>query len=53
MCVVTNFYRGVYVDSSLGHVLYYHYADTDVGLADADYLFGWNVLGFSNGWPTV
>jgi len=45
--------QGVYTASSLGDVLYYHYADTDVGLADADYLFGWNVLTYSSGWPAV
>lgn len=47
------FYRGVFTDSSRGLVLYYHYADTNVGLGDADYLFGWNTLSWSNGWPVV
>ncbi|KUJ18108.1 putative arabinan endo-1,5-alpha-L-arabinosidase C [Mollisia scopiformis] len=45
--------QGVLYDSSLGYVLYYHYADTNDGLADADYLFGWNVLTWSDGWPVV
>ena len=45
--------RGVFTDTSRGLVLYYHYADTDVGLADADYLFGWNTLSWSSGWPVV
>jgi arabinan endo-1,5-alpha-L-arabinosidase len=45
--------QGVLNDPDLGMVLYYHYADTNVGLADADYLFGWNVLTWSNGWPVV
>jgi arabinan endo-1,5-alpha-L-arabinosidase len=45
--------QGVFTDSSKGLVLYYHYADTTVGLADADYKFGWNALKWSNGWPYV
>jgi len=45
--------RGVYTGSSLGDVLYYHYADKNVGLADSEYLFGWNVLSYSSGWPVV
>lgn len=45
--------QGVLNDPSLGLVLYYHYANTGVALADAKYLFGWNVLTWSNGWPAV
>lgn len=45
--------QGVFTDSSLGLTLYYHYADTDVGLADADYLLGYNKLSWSSGWPVV
>ena len=45
--------RGVFTDSSLGLVLYYHYADTNDGIADADYLFGWNQITWSSGWPVV
>ncbi|PMD17037.1 glycoside hydrolase family 43 protein [Hyaloscypha hepaticicola] len=45
--------QGVFTSSTHGLVLYYHYADKNVGLADADYLFGWNVLSWSNGWPVV
>jgi arabinan endo-1,5-alpha-L-arabinosidase len=41
------------MDSSLGLVLYYHYAKTTVGLGDGQYLFGWNKLNWSNGWPSV
>lgn len=26
-------------------------ADTNIGLADADYQFGWNALSWSTGWP--
>ena len=45
--------QGVFTDSSKGLVLYYHYAKTTVGLADAKYLFGWNILKWSGGWPSV
>jgi len=45
--------QGVYDDTEKGLVLYYHYADTDVGLGDGSYLFGWNVLTWSDGWPAV
>lgn len=46
--------RGVFTDSSLGLVLYYHYADPDVGLDFNSYLFGWNALSWSDdGWPMV
>lgn len=51
--VVTNDNRGVFTDSSMGLVLYYHYANTNVGLGDGQYLFGWNKLSWSNGWPYV
>ena len=52
--MTTNpFDRGVFTDSSLGLVLYYHYADTNDGIADADYLFGWNQITWSDGWPVV
>ncbi|KAH9213431.1 putative arabinan endo-1,5-alpha-L-arabinosidase A [Leptodontidium sp. 2 PMI_412] len=45
--------QGVFNDKSKGLVLYYHYADTNVGLGDGAYLFGWNVLNWSGGWPSV
>ncbi|KAK6071018.1 arabinan endo-alpha-l-arabinosidase a [Seiridium cupressi] len=45
--------QGVIADSAHGTVLYYHYADTDIGLADSEYQFGWNVVSWSSGWPTV
>ncbi|KAH9225063.1 glycosyl hydrolase, partial [Leptodontidium sp. 2 PMI_412] len=41
--------QGVFTDSSLGPVLYYHYAKTTVGLGDGNYLFGWNKLSWLNG----
>ncbi|KAK7731805.1 hypothetical protein SLS53_008626 [Cytospora paraplurivora] len=46
--------QGVLVDSAYdGAVLYYHYADTSVGLADADYLLGFNKISWSTGWPVL
>ncbi|KAJ2898480.1 glycoside hydrolase family 43 [Zalerion maritima] len=45
--------QGVFSDPTYGDVLYYHYADTTVGYADSQYLFGWNTITWSNGWPTV
>ncbi|CAN8097780.1 unnamed protein product [Discula destructiva] len=46
--------NGMLVDSTYGGaVLYYHYADTSIGLADADYQFGWNELSWSTGWPVA
>jgi hypothetical protein len=46
-------FRGVFTDSSLGPVLYYHYVDTTIGYADNQKLFGWNKIDFSSGWPVV
>lgn len=45
--------QGVFEDSTRGFVLYYHYADRRIGLATEQYQFGWNVLQWADGWPTV
>ncbi|KAL4915634.1 Arabinan endo-1,5-alpha-L-arabinosidase C [Aspergillus aurantiobrunneus] len=45
--------QGVFEDSSRGWVLYYHYADRNIGLAREQYQFGWNVLQWADGWPSV
>ncbi|KAI5307234.1 hypothetical protein KEM56_002192 [Ascosphaera pollenicola] len=45
--------QGVFRDSVRGPVLYYHYSSRQVGLSDAQTTFGWNMLGFQNGWPVV
>ncbi|KAH8664461.1 glycoside hydrolase, family 43 [Xylariales sp. PMI_506] len=45
--------QGILADPTWGTVLYYHYADTDIGLADSEYQFGWNVVSWSTGWPVV
>ncbi|KAL5354967.1 putative arabinan endo-1,5-alpha-L-arabinosidase A [Aspergillus floccosus] len=45
--------QGVFTDPELGPVLYYHYVDTNIGYADGQKLFGWNVIDFSSGWPVV
>lgn len=53
MTRLTLLIRGVFTDSSLGPVLYYHYVDTTIGYADSQKLFGWNQIDFSSGWPVV
>lgn len=46
--------QGIFNDvSNSGAVLYYHYADTTVGLGDGDYKFGWNKISWSTGWPVA
>ncbi|KAH8890151.1 glycoside hydrolase, family 43 [Thozetella sp. PMI_491] len=45
--------QGVFADPTYGTVLYYHYADTSIGLADSQYQFGWNTVNWSGGWPSV
>lgn len=49
--------RGVLTDKDLGPVLYYHYyslAAKQAGGTGVDgYLYGWNELDFSTGWPVV
>ncbi|KAH7140119.1 endo-alpha-1,5-arabinanase [Dactylonectria estremocensis] len=45
--------QGMFADPTYGTVLYYHYADKTVGLADANYRFGWNTVSWSSGWPSV
>ncbi|KAH8588943.1 glycoside hydrolase, family 43 [Bisporella sp. PMI_857] len=45
--------QGIFTDPTYGTVLYYHYANTNIGLSDAKYQFGWNTIGWSGGWPTV
>ena len=53
LIVLIYFNRGVFTDKSLGLVLYYHYMNTNVGIADGDALFGWNQITWSDGWPVV
>ena len=49
-----DFYdRGVFADSKLGFVLYYHYADRSGAIGDGAKKFGWNASTWSNGWPVV
>ncbi|KAL3477672.1 Arabinan endo-1,5-alpha-L-arabinosidase C [Aspergillus californicus] len=45
--------QGVFEDSSRGFVLYYHYADRTIGLSRSQYQWGWNVLSWADGWPSV
>lgn len=51
--VLMVIFRGVFEDSSLGLVLYYHYADRSGAIGDGNYKFGWNKLSWSGGWPVV
>jgi len=46
--------QGIFVDSSQGGaVLYYHYINPTIGYGDGQTQFGWNVIGWSGGWPAV
>ncbi|CAO2655316.1 Nn.00g103800.m01.CDS01 [Neocucurbitaria sp. VM-36] len=46
--------QGVIVDSDVNRIaLYYHYADPNIGYAFDKFLFGFNYLDFSSGWPVV
>ncbi|KAH8146018.1 uncharacterized protein LAJ45_09940 [Morchella importuna] len=46
--------QGVFADSKAGGaILYYHYVDTTIGYGDGQKRFGWNVIGWSGGWPTI
>ncbi|KAK2071248.1 hypothetical protein P8C59_005686 [Phyllachora maydis] len=44
--------QGVLEDAA-GTILYYHYANTEIGLGDGQYQFGWNLLGWADGWPIL
>lgn len=44
--------QGIY-NARGGPMLYYHYANPDVGLANEQKLIGMNLLDFSSGWPVV
>ncbi|CAM1508583.1 Fc.00g054310.m01.CDS01 [Cosmosporella sp. VM-42] len=45
--------QGIFDDPTHGSVLYYHYANTNIGISDADYQFGWNTVTWKDGWPSV
>lgn len=45
--------QGIFDDPVRGSVLYYHYADKNIGIRDADYQFGWNTVSWKDGWPTA
>ncbi|RAK98083.1 arabinan endo-1,5-alpha-L-arabinosidase [Aspergillus ibericus CBS 121593] len=45
--------QGVYDDPKYGTILYYHYINTEIGYADGDKQFGWNVIDWSDGWPSI
>ncbi|OTB09182.1 glycoside hydrolase family 43 protein [Hypoxylon sp. CI-4A] len=45
--------QGVFHDDAYGDVLYYHYLDTNVGVDYSQSKFGWNVITWVDGWPTI
>ncbi|KAI1395392.1 glycoside hydrolase family 43 protein [Hypoxylon fuscum] len=45
--------QGVFHDDAHGDVLYYHYLDRTVGVDYSQSKFGWNVLQWVDGWPTI
>ncbi|KAI0853543.1 glycoside hydrolase family 43 protein [Daldinia vernicosa] len=45
--------QGVFTDDVYGDVLYYHYLDLSVGVAYSQSKFGWNVINWVDGWPTL
>ncbi|KAI9734351.1 MAG: hypothetical protein M1834_002457 [Cirrosporium novae-zelandiae] len=46
--------QGVMYDDGVGSVvMYYHYVNPNIGYAAADFLFGYNKLDFTSGWPVV
>ncbi|TQB75722.1 hypothetical protein MPDQ_002022 [Monascus purpureus] len=46
--------QGVYKHPQLGYILYYHYADENIGLSRSDFQFGWNYLCWTqDNWPIV
>ncbi|KAI9149118.1 arabinan endo-1,5-alpha-L-arabinosidase A-like protein [Paramyrothecium foliicola] len=46
-------HQGILADPKHGTVLYYHYANRNIGLGDGDYQFGWNRLKWNRGWPVA
>ncbi|KAI3395918.1 hypothetical protein diail_629 [Diaporthe ilicicola] len=45
--------QGVLDDPTYGPILYYRYINTTIGYALADYQWGWNVIDWADGWPTI
>ncbi|KAL4938598.1 hypothetical protein BDV06DRAFT_231655 [Aspergillus oleicola] len=45
--------QGVFEDKEYGHVLYYHYADKNIGMSRFQYQLGWNRLEWKESWPIV
>lgn len=45
--------QGVLNDNELGDILYYFYINTSYGLTNDDDQFGWNVINWVDGWPTL
>ncbi|KAL4983940.1 Arabinan endo-1,5-alpha-L-arabinosidase C [Aspergillus falconensis] len=45
--------QGVFKDDQHGLVLFYHYADKNIGLSSDQYQFGWNILRWEDDWPAL
>ncbi|KAJ4390076.1 hypothetical protein N0V93_007549 [Gnomoniopsis smithogilvyi] len=45
--------QGIYDDPTYGVIMYYRYVNTTIGYAVADYQWGWNVIDWVDGWPTI
>ncbi|KAG8167332.1 hypothetical protein KVR01_003021 [Diaporthe batatas] len=45
--------QGVYNDAEYGPILYYRFVNTSIGYALRDYQWGWNVIDWVDGWPTI
>ncbi|KAH9888306.1 glycoside hydrolase family 43 protein [Xylariomycetidae sp. FL2044] len=45
--------QGILHDDELGDVIYYHYLDLDIGWAYDQAQFGWNILEWADGWPSI
>ncbi|ROW04573.1 hypothetical protein VMCG_05102 [Cytospora schulzeri] len=45
--------QGILDDPTYGPIMYYRYVNTTIGYAVADYQWGWNVIDWVNGWPTI
>ncbi|KAF3767082.1 family 43 glycoside hydrolase [Cryphonectria parasitica EP155] len=45
--------QGIFDDPTYGIILYYRYVNTTIGYAVEDYQWGWNVIDWVDGWPTL
>ncbi|CAN8102231.1 unnamed protein product [Discula destructiva] len=45
--------QGIYDDPTHGVIMYYRYVNTTIGYAITDYQWGWNIINWVDGWPTI